>query len=208
MFGRGFNITIRSSLRWGKWKLLTGKAANKVHGWAVPPTLLYNHAKSIFTKVPLPLEAYFNDVKRSKRDVENSTQISFDNIPVVLDDTTEAIGSTENVPEGSGSGDFGEESSGEEESPEQSLVSISSNTRKPLSSKRLKEAKNAMAGKLGLDINDYQVQLYDIPSDPTEKFEVSDKHPKIVAIMLSKLADYYDASAPVRYPRLSCKIGY
>ena len=40
------------------------------------------------------------------------------------------------------------------------------------------------------------VQLYNIEEDPTEKKELSDSHPKLVNIMLTKLADYY-----VRYQR-------
>ena len=35
------------------------------------------------------------------------------------------------------------------------------------------------------------VQLYNIEEDPTEKKELSDSHPKLVNIMLTKLADYY-----------------
>ena len=35
------------------------------------------------------------------------------------------------------------------------------------------------------------VQLYNIEEDPTEKKELSDVHPKLVNIMLTKLADYY-----------------
>lgn len=35
------------------------------------------------------------------------------------------------------------------------------------------------------------VQLYNIEEDPTEKKELSDQHPKLVNIMLTKLADYY-----------------
>ena len=41
------------------------------------------------------------------------------------------------------------------------------------------------------------VQLYNIEEDPTEKKEVSDSHPKLVNIMLTKMADYY-----VSYPWL------
>ena len=35
------------------------------------------------------------------------------------------------------------------------------------------------------------VQLFDISKDPTEKNEISNQYPKIVNIMLAKLADYY-----------------
>ena len=35
------------------------------------------------------------------------------------------------------------------------------------------------------------VQLFNIEEDPTEKKELSDEHPKLVNIMLTKLADYY-----------------
>jgi hypothetical protein len=35
------------------------------------------------------------------------------------------------------------------------------------------------------------VELYDLKNDPTEKTDVSDSYPKIINIMLTKLADYY-----------------
>ena len=35
------------------------------------------------------------------------------------------------------------------------------------------------------------VQLYNIDEDPTEKNDVSDQFPKVVNVMLTKLADYY-----------------
>ena len=35
------------------------------------------------------------------------------------------------------------------------------------------------------------VQLYNIDEDPTEKNDVSSEFPKVVNVMLTKLADYY-----------------
>ena len=44
------------------------------------------------------------------------------------------------------------------------------------------------------------VRLYNVVDDPFERFEISDAHPQVVNVMLTKLADYYDASVPPRYP--------
>ena len=48
-----------------------------------------------------------------------------------------------------------------------------------------------MAGQLGLSMKNRLVQLFNIKNDPTEKNEVSDQYPRIVNVMLSKIADYH-----------------
>ena len=57
---------------------------------------------------------------------------------------------------------------------------------------RTARAKEAKKSKL--------VRLYNVVDDPFERNEISDAHPQVVNIMLTKLADYYDASVPPRYP--------
>ena len=52
--------------------------------------------------------------------------------------------------------------------------------------------KNKKKGKIGF--TGYKVnlvQLYNIDEDPTEKNDVSSEFPKVVNVMLTKLADYY-----------------
>ena len=44
------------------------------------------------------------------------------------------------------------------------------------------------------------VRLYNVVDDPFERNEISDEHPQVVNVMLTKLADYYDVSVPPRYP--------
>jgi len=44
------------------------------------------------------------------------------------------------------------------------------------------------------------VRLYNVVDDPFERNDISDEHPQVVNVMLTKLADYYDASVPPRYP--------
>lgn len=250
LYGREFNVTIRAALRWGKWKLITGRAAGKINGWPVPKTTLYEGAKSLFTKVELPIKAYFNTVKRSKRGVRtvypelvlvrNDTQTTFESVPVVFDDLENPMTVIRNISKVTNNNKYPfVESSGDssdQESLEGSGVgyidgsgngigseleenNATTNMRlyyKKTDTKQKKKQTNGneqanfsywlnfssrlfhllmlfyvvMNGELGKNMRDRVVQLYDILTDPTEKHEISDDHPKIVNIMLSKLADY------------------
>ena len=44
------------------------------------------------------------------------------------------------------------------------------------------------------------IWLFNITADPDEKFDLAEKYPSVVKMMLGKLDDYYQTIVPVIYP--------
>ena len=44
------------------------------------------------------------------------------------------------------------------------------------------------------------IWLFNITADPDEKFDLTDKYPSVVKMMLGKLDEYYQTIVPVIYP--------
>lgn len=220
---RGFKIQVSAALRMGKWKLITGHGG-PVAGWGVPPTQFHGNATSIFDEIELPDKAYVDDVKESVKDCEETCtdakpsrrrkrNVNWFNRSRRATDTN----SFSFQPSSDGETEFILTPFNDTMSDEEAHRLLSSHRRqrsmpsiqrvidrkeKQIAKKKANgKKKNKKKGKIGF--SGYKVnlvQLFNIEEDPTEKKDISSDFPKVVNVMLTKLADYYDVQVAPRYP--------